>query len=169
MAGGNNKFNFSLILEKIKTNKILKCILVAILGAVLLIVIFSGTKKESQVEYDNEIIEYVYSLEDRLSKTLNKVSGAGDVKVVINIKSGVQTVLAMNTVKKETSNGVEIEETPLIVNGKTVVLKELLPEITGVLIVAQGADNIMVKSKLVNATKALLDIDSGKIEILTMK
>ena len=49
------------------------------------------------------------------------------------------------------------------------VLKELYPEIIGVLIVAEGANNIMVLNKLQQATVSLLDIEPKQIEILSMK
>jgi stage III sporulation protein AG len=81
----------------------------------------------------------------------------------------METVLAMETATRETSNGIETIETPVLVNGKTIVLKELYPEITGVVIVAEGADSIAVLSKIQQATVSLLDINVDQIEILTMK
>ena len=125
------------------------------------------TKNATQT--NGELTEYIYNLENRLIKTLKKVEGVGDVDVVITIESGVETVLAMETISKKTSNGTEITEKPLIINGKTVVVKELYPKISGVLIVAEGANKISVVSKLQQATISLLDININKIEILTMK
>ena len=77
---------------------------------------------------------------------------------MITVESGMETVLAMKTTSTETADGNKIEEEPVIVNGKTVVLKEKYPEITGVLIVAEGADNIAVVSKIQRATTSLLEI-----------
>lgn len=53
-----------------------------------------------------------------------------------------------------------------MVNGKPVVLKENLPEITGVLIVAQGADSIGVMKNIQQAAVSLLNIEVSRIEIL---
>ena len=47
--------------------------------------------------------------------------------------------------------------------------KEMFPKIIGVLIVASGADNIVTRSNLQNATLSLLDIELNQIEILTRK
>jgi stage III sporulation protein AG len=118
---------------------------------------------------DDEVLTYVAELEERLSNTLSKVKGAGKVSVVITVKSGIETVLAMNTTTTKTDNGIEVVETPIILNGKTVVLKEMYPEILGVLIVAEGADEISVLRKIQQATTSLLDINVNQIEILTMK
>lgn len=161
------------IFEKIKTNKKLQYFIVVILIIITLFITIFGFKDNSNTETitknNDTISEYVTNLETRLSNTLSKVSGAGKVSVVITVESGMETVLAMKTTIKETSTGKEIEETPIILNGKTVVIKECYPKIIGVLIVAEGANNISVMTKLQQATISLLNINLDQIEILTMK
>jgi stage III sporulation protein AG len=49
------------------------------------------------------------------------------------------------------------------------VIKEKFPEITGVLIVAEGGQSISVLKRIQQATVSLLDINLNQIEILTMK
>ena len=85
------------------------------------------------------------------------------------VESGKETVLAMKKTTTESTGKTEIEETPIIVNGKTVILKENYPKITGVLIVCEGANKITVMKKIQQATTSLLDVDINKIEILAMK
>lgn len=158
------------ILDLIKNNKTIKYVVICILFIVLVLLFFSGTfNKESQDVSEDTLIEYSKRLEERLSDVLSEVSGAGEVEVVISFEGGSEKVLAMKTITKDLANCKEIEETPIVVNGKTVVLKELAPKISGVLIVCEGANNIAVRSKLVSATKSLLDVENEKIEILTMK
>ena len=173
-----NKFNlskiFSNITDKIKNNKKLQYALIAIIVVIIFsVMLFNNTdtekKVETNVQQTDQISIYVTDLENRLSDTLSKVKGVGSVAVVITVESGKETVLAMKTTTKETSNGKEIEQTPVIINGKTVVVKENNPKITGVLIVAKGADNIAVMTKIQQATVSLLDIELKQIEILTMK
>ncbi len=153
---------------KIKNNKKMRYALVAILLAVVILIVFfnfnSGKKSVSTVED-----KYVADLENRLSGTLSRVEGVGKVSVVITVESGMETVLAMKTTTTQTSAGTEIVETPILVNGKTVVLKEAYPKIIGVLIVAEGVENIMVLSKVQQAAVSLLDINVNQIEILSMK
>ena len=161
----------SVTLDKIKKNKKLQYFIIAIISILIIICVFfsvSTEKKTTNTETDL-ITLYVTNLEEKLSKTLSKVSNAGDVSVVITVESGMETVLATKTVTTKTANGTEIEETPIIINGKTVVIKELYPKIIGVLIVAKGADNIYVRTKIQQATVSLLNIELNQIEILTMK
>lgn len=157
-------------LQKIKTNKKFQyAVIVGLLIVVLLIFLFGFKAEESTVNYsDDEVLVYVNNLEDKLSNALSKVAGAGNVDVVINVESGRESVLAMKTITKDGLNGVETESSPIIINGKPVVVKELYPKIIGVLIVAKGANNISVMNKLQQATISLLDINLDQIEILTM-
>ena len=158
------------VLEKIKNNKKIQYIIIAICFVVaILILIFSSISSMNQSsKSQNSVDSYVTNLEERLSKTLSKVKGAGKVSVIITVESGMETVLASKIITTETPTGTEVEETPLIVNGKTVVVKELYPKIVGVLIVAEGANNISVMNKIQQATISLLDIQLNQIEILSM-
>lgn len=156
------------LLEKLKNNKLVKSMIVVLLIIIVLLLTFGGflgSNKTSSTETD----DYVTLTEKKLTSILTEIDGAGKVSVAITVESGMETVLAMKTTTKETASGKEIEETPIIVNGKTVVLKEMYPKITGVLIVAEGADNISVMKKIQQATISLLDVNINKIEILTMK
>ena len=173
MSEANKKNRLiSTFLEKIRTNKKVQYIIITVFVAVILCVfLFGGTSKQTNIvkSYD-PISNYVISLENKLSNVLSNVSGAGDVSVVISVESGMETVLAMQTIIKESASGqIETQTSPIIINGKTVVLKEMYPKVKGVLIVAEGANSIAVMTKLQQATMSLLDIEINQIEILTMK
>ncbi len=158
------------IFEKISENKKLRLfIIIALIVAVVVILLSGFVKTDGGTAETDEVIAYVDRLENRLSELLSEVEGAGKVKVAVSIASGRELVLAMK--KNETvADGVtKIEETPITVNGKTVTVKELYPEITGVLIVAEGAKNLSVLTKIQQAASSLLNIDINRIEILTMK
>lgn len=159
----------SKITEYLKKNKLLTYIIAIILAVVLCLITLGdlgSTDKTSSVDSN---IEYIENLEKRLSETLSCVENAGKVKVVITVESGKESVLASKVTINENNGKTEKKEEPITVNGKTVVLRELYPKITGVLIVAEGANNILVKNRLLSATTSLLDVDVKNIEILTMK
>ena len=165
---------FHNIVQKIKRDKKAQYILIGFIVVVILIAMFVSSNKPEEtttptVSQTDQVSLYVYDLENRLSNTLSKVKGVGSVSVVITVESGKETVLAMTTTTKDTLNGKEVEQTPVVINGKTVVVKENNPKITGVLIVAKGADSIAVMTKIQQATMSLLNIDLCQIEILTMK
>ena len=167
----NIKKTFNSFIEKIKSNKKLQFGLICVLLAfIVFIFIFDFKKTENASNTSNDqIINYVNSLESKLSNTLSKVDGAGKVSLIITVESGMETILASKTTTKEHANGEkEIETAPIVVNGKTIVVKQMYPKIIGVLIVAEGAKNISVMNKLQQATISLLDININQIEILSM-
>lgn len=150
-----------------KTRFIVIIVCIFLLIAIIGINLFS---KNTETTYSGDkVTDYVYGLEQKLEKLLNRVDGAGRVSVAISVESGMETVLATSTTTKESSNGRETVSAPIIVNGKTVVLKEMFPKISGVLIVAEGAGNIGVYNKIQQAAVSLLEVKPAQIEILTMK
>ena len=157
------------LLEQIKKHKWIQYVFLGALS-LLIIAIFTVGSFTEEKSIDNELtVDYVSSLETKLSNSLSKVSGAGKVSVVITVNGGNESILAMETVTKTSvDNSITVTETPILVNGKTVVLSEKYPKITGVLIVAQGADNIIVANKLKQVAVSLLDIELSNVEILSM-
>lgn len=149
------------LLSKIK----IEYLIVIVLAIICMCIIFGGTKSEKQVSYSSEIDNYVANLENKLKSNLSMVSGAGKVSVIISVKSGMENVVA--TIKTDKEN-ITTEE-PLIIGGKPVVLSESFPKINGVVIVAQGANNLSVRIQLINATAVFLNIENEKIQVLPMK
>lgn len=153
----------SSFLKKIKTEYL---ILIAL--AIVAVIIFMGTFSSGEAQSTQETVStYVDNLERKLESCLSKVKGAGKVEVIISVSSGMQTVFA--TEKTYQSSKGETVEGPIIVNGKPIVTMEAYPEISGVVIVAEGAGNLSVKVDLLNACQTFLSISNEKIQILSMK
>lgn len=148
------------IFEKIKSGKSLEIIVVAILAVIIMIVIYNATYKKS--EKTQTTLDYYSSIEEKLIYVLSEIDGAGDVKVMITFADEGEKVLAYETV--ENTDG-SIVTKPVIVNGNVVIISEKSPEISGVLIVATGANNISVRSNLVNAAAAVLNINQSVIKV----
>lgn len=183
--------------DKKKTRDVL--ITFVILGVVLILAanfIFSGGKAESKVPDKNDT--YVEAskistsdekdeLQKKLESILSKISGAGNVNVMITYTTSKETIPAYDT-KNNSSDIQEKDNTGGTRNTKTndsqsqmvfeessggtkkpVVLKELSPEIKGVLIVADGASDAVIRESLVRAAQVVLDIPVHKIEIASSK
>lgn len=145
---------------------------------VLLIVILTVSGAQGKVEVDSSRID---DTEDKLCNVLSKIKGAGKVSVMITYSGGSEQVIAYETDSKTdltredglTKEYTTENKTPVLIskNGVStpVVLKEVRPEIVGVIVVAEGGGNIKVKLDLINAVKTVLNISAQKIEIFTMK
>ncbi|MFI3231424.1 MAG: hypothetical protein R3Y29_07755 [bacterium] len=126
---------------------------------------------------------YEQSLEARLKLTLSKVEGVGDVEVMISTENGKEIVTKSDITKENsiTSENAltgdarniqsgKYQDSTVKINGdEPLILKEISPKIEGVLIVAQGGDNIEIKNSLINATNALLGVEIHKIQVLKMR
>lgn len=161
-----NLFKKSNLISILKNKKFRSQIIIFLcIGIVLLLIITTFSSKGA--EQTTTTYDYVCNLENKLTKTLSKVKGVGNVSVIITVESGNETILASTTTTKTTSSGTEITQTPILVNGKTIVIKEMLPKIVGVLIVSDNAKNIAVYNALQQATVSLLNINVNQIEILS--
>ena len=138
----------------------------------------TGTDEEAYITYQ----------EDRLSRTMSQIEGAGEVKVMITLKSSAEKVLdkdtesGQETVTEEDSQGGTRQsskaskkestvygndgESSSRGNGSPYVSKELSPEIEGVVVVADGGGNAVVKENISSVVQALFDIGPHKIRIM---
>lgn len=128
--------------KKLKSIKHIEIILAILFGLIILLVYFSsafsGGSSEDKSKYENSsmVSAYISEVEDKLANILSKVNGAGNVTVMV-------------MVEKET----QLDTTTL-------------PNISSVIVVAQGANNIWVKLEIIKAIEALLRLSSANIEVL---
>ncbi|MDR1906476.1 MAG: hypothetical protein LBQ27_06180 [Clostridiales bacterium] len=166
---------------KLKSVKHIKIIAAAVIIAIVLLIVAAtyGSIKTTAKEASDPLRE----LEMRLAAILSEIDGAGKVDVMIMFDGGIEVVTA-NTVTSNTnkttdsSGGVDrVTETstetstPILINDngvmRPVILKEIMPDILGVMIVAEGADNMTVRTELLRASSKVLDVSSDIIEIFT--
>ncbi len=194
---GENKFvtdkrkKNSSLTEKIRSKlggvKNLNTIIFVVAGCIALLCVlslfsFSENKNDNK---DEQVKSYYEEVESRLSSVLGEIKGAGNVKVMINYSGTSEIITAMTSnvsTDKTTDSGsssnrvteskTEITE-PIIIqqNGEDtpVVIKEILPDIVGVIVVAEGANDMSVKINLISAVQTLLDVPADKVEIFAMK
>lgn len=120
------------------------------------------------------------ALEKRLENILTKIEGVGDVSVSIVYAEGSTREYAVNvstTAKeiqeKDQSGGLrttneKTESGQMVVvegNAQPVLVKESMPVIQGILIVAAGVENPLVKEKLFKAVQTLLQIPAHRVTI----
>lgn len=123
--------------------------------------------------------DYETVLEKKLINMLSKMEGAGAVNVMVTIESNEEKILAQDTSSNAqrteekdqaggTRNTDSMQQTNDVVlqNGNTpYVVKEYAPEIRGVFILAEGADNSNVKTQITEAVSKLLDVPVHKISV----
>jgi len=177
------KYKFDGIFKKLKSVKNIEVIIAAIFIGIVLLIFFSGDLFSTSGESDTitfSLDEYGNAVETKMEDILCKISGAGDVKVMITFESGVEIITAetvnkqSNIVTDEYSGGYRETEslvesnTPVIISGNAVILKEIQPKVKGAVIVSEGAGSIQVKIELIKAVSTLLSLEPENIEIFEM-
>ena len=94
-------------------------------------------------------------LAERLEQALSGMQGVGEVRVVINYRVAEETA----AVSAEKEERVFWEEAPADNEPPA-------QEVCGVLVVAEGAEDIRVRTEMLRAVAALMDVSMDQIEIL---
>lgn len=171
-----------------KEEKNRKFVIILAVGIILVIglTFFPFNNKEDQL-IDTTIKQvttsdekdYETALEKKLTNILSKMEGVGAVNVMVTIEANEEKVLAedissnsQRTEEKDQAGGTRVtnsmQQTNDVVlqNGNTpYVVKEYAPEIRGVFILAEGADNSVVKNQIIEAVSKLLDVPVHKISV----
>ena len=126
--------------------------------------------------------KYEHDLETRLENLLSQVSGVGNIKVMISTCDTKEIIVAQDInsseiINKETDKFGLIKENhdekkdikKIIIDGRPLVLKEIMPKVQGIIIIAQGGDNIFIKNQLIKAAETILNLEAHKIQVLKMK
>lgn len=136
----------------------------AILAGLALLLLPLGEKPENPEIQSVRTQFDLTAMEDRLSRALSRIDGAGEVTVVLTVRDGPRQVLAQDT---RTEQGET--ETVVISRGsstqETVTIQELYPSYQGALLVCPGGDDPTVRLKLTEATSALTGLGADKISI----
>ena len=148
----------------------------------------SENKKEDtaqeKTEQKYEKKDYAEYLEHKLEQVLGQMEGVGKVSVMVTVADQGEDIIEKDktehtsTVTNTDSGSMEMttekesgEETVYEESGgekAPYVSKEILPEIEGVLVVAEGGDSPWIVSDISDAVKALFQVEAHRIKVVKM-
>lgn len=189
--GLNKKYDFKGVIRKIGIDKMIIIILCGVAIVVLSVPSEHKEEKNDITQTDNTDIlissdEYSDKLEKKLTDLLNNIKGISDVKVMITLSCGNEAVVLTevssqvsekNDSNKEGENSVQkdYKNDEVVVyeknsNGETIpyVVKENVPKIEGIAVVAKGAEKTENMIKITNIVQALFDVEVHKISVVGM-
>ncbi len=117
------------------------------------------------------------ALEKRLEETLSLIDGAGKVRVMITLKDTGEKVVEKDVTRRTDTDTGGNENSDLSQSsvyekdGSTetpYVSNEMTPQVEGVLVVAQGGGNSLVKQNILQSVMALFPLEAHKITIVKM-
>ncbi|MEG0693224.1 MAG: stage III sporulation protein AG [Oscillospiraceae bacterium] len=121
--------------------------------------------------------QYEQKLEKEVSELINSIEGVGKANIMVTLLNGIEYVYAteenVNTDKTNTADETvaqrrSSEQKTILIeddNGrrKALLKTTLEPTVKGVVIVCEGGDDIVVKERVTEAVKAILNISSTRI------
>ena len=177
-----------------KKNQLLLILLAGILLLVIVFPVpeQSGSSPDQKTEDTEQVLssdirdngDYEKYLEEKTARVLEDVEGVGEVTVMITLKSDGQKIIekdqqsSSQTTEEEdsqggtrTSNDISSDRTSIYEQNSDgsqspYVSKELLPEIEGVVVIADGGDNAVVVQNITEAVQALFGVEAHKIKIM---
>ncbi len=181
-----------------KKRMVQNLVIVTLVAAILVVAsssfFGSGDKKRNSIE-DKDIqlnrqsisaATYEEQLEMRLKGILEQISGVGKVSVMVTLKSSKEIVPALNTVESgsETNERDGDGGTRTIIQQSTdkrvaqgggsitsdqpLIVKEVMPEVMGVIVVAEGAQRPEVAERLTDAVQTVLGIPAFRVKVYPM-
>ena len=133
--------------------------------------------------------DYAEYMERKLKDVLSKVSGVGEVEVMVTLRSTSEKVVEKDeekeseTVTEQDRQGGTRTTSRNSSSGTTVfgedgsgtssgqepyVTKELTPIVEGVVVIAQGGDEPVTVQNITEAVQALFNVDTHKIKVMKL-
>lgn len=138
------------------------------LGCALLL-IPTGSKKSAAPAADTSLPAFsLAEQEKRMEEVLSRIAGAGQVDVLLTLKSGMERVLAENGEK--TDSGEKLSHVTIQTGSgtETVTLRYIYPVYQGALAVCKGAESPGVRLEITQAVAALTGLSTDKITVTKM-
>lgn len=146
----------------------------------------AGTGKVSEIKSSDDNMDVENKLEDKLKTTLELIDGVGKVETMVYFESGEEQVPALNvnnstnyTEENDNAGGTRkttqtnTDNTVVVTNDgdktEPLIVKTYKPKISGVIVVAEGANDKVVQYKITQAVMNLFDISADKVNVYVMK
>ena len=149
-----------------------KYVLIVIIAGIVLLLWPTGDRGQDAGTGGTAAVRETFDLaqlEEKLSRTLSKVEGAGEVTVTLTVKNSMEQVLASDRTTSVSERGSSVEEETVLVstgNGQdTVLLTQKYPTFQGALVVCEGGDNAEVRLLLTQAVSSLTGLGADRITV----
>ena len=157
--------------DKKKAAVLLLCVL-----AVVLLLLSERPSGSAQEESDVPLPSaesYAQALETRLTKLLSAIDGAGRTQVLITLRSGTETVFARDDRLDAAEEHTQSEQTYVTLRDGSrdtgLALKTVPPQILGVAVVCDGADDPAVRRAVTQTVTAALGVGASHVSVVKMQ
>ncbi len=194
----NFKEWFNRLTNDKNSKKTLSNLLILFLTGILILItinFFTGSNNQSSSDKNQNLSpdlksvslnDYESQVQEKLKETLEQVEGVGNVQVMVTFECGAEQVPALNitdstntTEERDTeggtrsntqnNNGTTVVTTSDGSKSEPLIVKTYKPKVTGVCVVAEGADNKLTELRISKAVMNLFNISEDKVNVYPMK
>lgn len=138
-----------------------------IIAILLVAIIFTSIKSaNSETTSLTSTESYVLQTEKKLKKSIEKIDGVKSATVTITVFEGIRTIIAEDVKISEEYGKKTNDSSPVLVNGKPIVLGEIYPEIAGVVVICNCSDSLAVRMSVLDVVTMMLDVPCDKVRII---
>ncbi len=176
------RLNLENLQNLIQSKKVQRIIVFVGLAVILLIFLSTlsfdgGGKEQSDVTSLEDTSAIEKELEQRLEQLLEQIDGVASVKVMVTLDCTSQRVYARDSKSGDSSqtgsggsNSSSSSETSLVLAGsgnskEPIEQGTILPRVRGVAVVCEGAEDPLVKEKVVNAVISALNVGASRVYV----
>lgn len=138
------------------------------LGILGMILIAFPTGKPDSKETAQETTSwkgYQETLETRLESLIGEIQGVGKVSVMVTLETQEETVYALDTRESEET----LEEEHVLLDGDEPLVETVwYPQVQGVAVVCQGAEDVNVRAQITQIASVLTGVTTNRISIAKM-
>ena len=151
-----------------------KYVWIVLLVGILLMLVPGPADKESetqtQITGESQIQD---DMEIRLERVLSEMAGAGQVRVLLSVSHGEQTIYQTDSSYSQGQNNTDSRTQTILItdsqrNETGLVHQKNPPKYLGAIILAQGADDPVVKLSIVDAVGKITGLGADRISVLKM-
>lgn len=158
----------------IETLKKYKYVCIVLLSGILLMMLPANKKTEAPIRTEAPMQQEMITMEEKLEEMLGYLKGAGKVKVMLSVEKGEQTIYQTDSTYSQDDNNTDTKTQTIITTdsdrNETGLVHQINPPIyLGAIVLAQGADDPMVKLSIVEAVSKATGLGADKISVLRMQ
>ena len=133
----------------------------------------TGNRKETTPVITPQT-DNILSVEDKLSRILKNVQGAGEVVVMLTESSGEEIIYQTDGESSQTDSSFSNREDTVTItdsqrNEQGLVRQQNPPKYMGAIVVCQGGDKPSVRLAIIDAISKVTGLGADKISVLKMK
>lgn len=147
-----------------------RLVLIAGIAAIALLflstVIPAGGSSEPQQSSAEDAARIERELEQRLTDIISQIDGVTSPQVMVTLDRTSERVFAEEVKSSSSGDSQSSENSPALTGSKDALEKGvILPKVRGVAVVCGGAENVLIREKVVNTAARVLDIGVSQVYV----